>query len=49
MDRFDSRLKGLKLRVDARNLFDKKTVACQSGYCYRGDRRTVIAGLSYAW
>ncbi len=49
MDRFDSRLKGLKLRVDARNLSDKKTVACQSTYCCRGDRRTVIAGLSYAW
>ncbi|MDQ7246893.1 TonB-dependent siderophore receptor [Dongia sedimenti] len=43
-------LEGAKLSVNARNLGDKRTIAsCAWDTCYFGDRRTVLATLSYRW
>ncbi|WP_349629540.1 TonB-dependent siderophore receptor [Bradyrhizobium manausense] len=47
--KFDRRFSGAYLRVNARNLFDKHYQACQSGFCYAGERRQVIGSLSYRW
>jgi iron complex outermembrane receptor protein len=38
-----------KLQVAAKNLFDKEYVATCNYYCYYGDRRNVIASLTYDW
>lgn len=38
-----------KLQVAAKNVFDKEYVATCNYYCYYGDRRNVIASLSYDW
>lgn len=39
-----------ELAVNARNLFDKKfLVNCSYGSCYLGDRREVVATVSYRW
>ncbi|WP_232011608.1 TonB-dependent siderophore receptor [Moritella yayanosii] len=40
----------MKIQVAAKNLMDKEYVStCGSGNCYYGNRRNVIASLSYAW
>lgn len=39
-----------KFQVIAKNLFDKEYVStCDSGICYYGDSRNIIASVSYDW
>ncbi|WP_434761787.1 TonB-dependent siderophore receptor [Vibrio fortis] len=38
-----------KLQVAAKNVLDKEYVATCNYYCYYGDRRNVIASLTYDW
>lgn len=47
----DARLEGIELRLSANNLFDKRYVAfCQNALqCYYGQRRTMLATLTYRW
>jgi iron complex outermembrane recepter protein len=40
---------GVRVALNARNLFDKQYINCQDGYCYRGEARRVVTGLSYSW
>lgn len=42
-------LKGWDVQANARNLFDKKYVTCESGFCYQGARRVMTASLRYRW
>ena len=46
---FGSGLDGVRLALNARNLFDKRYINCQEGYCYRGEARSVVTSLSYRW
>ncbi|MDR6713675.1 iron complex outermembrane receptor protein [Pseudomonas hunanensis] len=46
---FGGGLDGVRLGVNARNLFDKRYINCQQGYCYRGEARSLITSLSYRW
>jgi iron complex outermembrane receptor protein len=48
---YDSKFKGLKLVINARNLFNKRYVsACASAYqCFYGTGRSVMATASYKW
>jgi iron complex outermembrane receptor protein len=43
------RLKGMKMQVNATNLFDARHISCQAGYCYQDERRQVIGSLIYRW
>ena len=45
------RFQDYKFQVAAKNIFDKEYIAtCTSNtWCYYGDRRNVIASLSYDW
>jgi iron complex outermembrane receptor protein len=45
------KLGGLNLAVNAQNLFDKEYVSSCSGvdFCYYGDRRVVLATLTFNW
>jgi len=45
----DKDFAGLKLQVNATNLFDRQDAVCSAGYCYRDQGRTVIGTLKYAW
>ncbi len=45
----DQWLPGATLSVNASNLFDKEYLICDSGYCYRGAGRKVVASLNYNW
>ncbi len=49
--RWDPSLKGAKLQLSAKNLFNKNYVASclSSTYCYWGDARNVMATISYQW
>lgn len=40
-----------KFRVElhVKNVADKRYIVCDSGYCYRGEGRAVIASLGYRW
>ncbi|MGJ7041236.1 iron complex outermembrane receptor protein [Shinella sp. BE166] len=40
---------GLKLQVNATNLFDRQDAVCSAGFCYRDQGRTVIGSLKYSW
>ena len=43
-------INNMKIQVAAKNLMDKEYVStCASANCYYGNRRNVIASLSYAW
>ena len=44
---FGGGLDGVRLGVNARNLFDERFINCQDGYCYRGEARSVVTSLSY--
>lgn len=46
---FGGGLDGVRLALNARNLFDKRYINCQNGYCYRGEARSVVTSLSYRW
>ncbi|KIP68212.1 ligand-gated channel protein [Vibrio harveyi] len=43
------RIGDYKLQVAAKNLADKEYVATCDGFCWYGDRRNVIANLTYDW
>lgn len=45
----DKELEGLKLQVNATNLFDRRDAVCSAGFCYRDQGRTVIGSLKYSW
>jgi iron complex outermembrane recepter protein len=40
---------GLKLQVNATNLFNRRDPVCSAGFCYRDQGRTVIGSLKYSW
>ncbi|WP_119680578.1 TonB-dependent siderophore receptor [Indioceanicola profundi] len=40
-------VEGLRLQLNATNLFDSEPVTCASGYCYRDQGRTVLGSLRY--
>ncbi|MEX5590104.1 MULTISPECIES: TonB-dependent siderophore receptor [Pseudomonas] len=46
---FGGGLDGVRLAFNARNLFDKRYINCQQGYCYRGEARSLVTSLSYRW
>ena len=46
LDRFAP---GATFAVNGTNLGDEDQVMCESGYCYIGRGRTVIASLNYRW
>lgn len=46
---FGGNLDGVRLALNARNLFDKRYITCDDGFCYRGEARSVITSLSYRW
>ncbi|MER9584247.1 TonB-dependent siderophore receptor [Mesorhizobium sp. M0276] len=41
------KLEGVKLQVNAKNLFDSQKTICSAGYCYRDEGRSLFAGLRY--
>lgn len=45
----DKDYEGLKLQVNATNLFNRQDAVCSAGYCYRDQGRTVIGSLKYSW
>ena len=45
----DKKYEGLRLQVNATNLFDKREDVCSAGFCYRDQGRTVIGSLKYSW
>lgn len=40
-------ISGLRLQLNATNLFASKPVTCASGYCYRDEGRTVLGSIRY--
>ncbi|HEY0291491.1 MAG TPA: TonB-dependent siderophore receptor [Hansschlegelia sp.] len=48
-ENLDPKLKGLRLQVNATNLFDKIEQVCSGSYCYFNEGRKVIASLRYKW
>ncbi|TJW15523.1 MAG: TonB-dependent siderophore receptor [Mesorhizobium sp.] len=40
-------LEGVKLQVNAKNLFDNQKTICSAGYCYRDEGRSLFASLRY--
>lgn len=50
LGRLDSSMKGLKVAVEAKNLFNKDYLAnCDGYWCYYGDERNVVASVNYAF
>ena len=45
----DKEYEGLKLQINATNLFNRRGTVCSSGYCYRDQGRTIIGTLKYTW
>ncbi|KQV38404.1 MULTISPECIES: TonB-dependent siderophore receptor [unclassified Rhizobium] len=45
----DKKFEGLRLQVNATNLFDRRDAVCSAGFCYRDQGRTVIGSLKYSW
>ncbi|MCA0339514.1 MAG: TonB-dependent receptor, partial [Proteobacteria bacterium] len=45
----DKDFAGLKLQVNATNLFDRQDAVCSAGFCYRDQGRTIIGSLKYSW
>ncbi|MCO5149336.1 MULTISPECIES: TonB-dependent siderophore receptor [unclassified Shinella] len=45
----DKDFAGLKLQVNATNLFDRQDAVCSAGFCYRDQGRTIIGNLKYSW
>ncbi len=40
---------GVRIGLNATNLFDNRYINCESGYCYRGEGRTVVGSVRYRW
>lgn len=47
--KLDPELDGLRLQVNAKNIFDERYETCTAGYCYKDEGRTVIGSLRYRW
>lgn len=45
----NSKFDGVKLQINATNIFNRQDTTCTSGYCYRDQGRTVIGSLRYIW
>jgi iron complex outermembrane receptor protein len=45
----DPKYEGLRLQVNATNLFNKREPVCSAGFCYRDQGRAVIGSLKYNW
>ncbi|WP_411032700.1 TonB-dependent siderophore receptor [Shinella sp. BYT-45] len=45
----DKDFEGLKLQVNATNLFNRRDAVCSAGFCYRDQGRTIIGSLKYSW
>ncbi|HTO32136.1 MAG TPA: TonB-dependent siderophore receptor [Pararhizobium sp.] len=45
----DPKYDGLRLQVNATNVFNKREAVCSSGFCYRDQGRAVIGSLKYNW
>jgi iron complex outermembrane receptor protein len=45
----DKKYEGLRLQVNATNLFDRREAVCSAGFCYREQGRAVIGSLKYSW
>ncbi|MEA3534409.1 TonB-dependent siderophore receptor [Rhizobium sp. CC-YZS058] len=45
----DPKYDGLRLQVNATNLFDRRDPVCSAGFCYRDQGRAVIGSLKYSW
>ncbi|SIQ24092.1 iron complex outermembrane recepter protein [Rhizobium sp. RU20A] len=45
----DKKYEGLKLQVNATNLFDRRDPVCSAAFCYRDQGRAVIGTLKYNW
>ena len=43
----NTKLEGVKLQVNAKNLFDTQKTICSAGYCYRDEGRSLFASLRY--
>ncbi|RRH92902.1 TonB-dependent siderophore receptor [Mesorhizobium tamadayense] len=41
------KLEGVKLQVNAKNLFDNRQAICSAGYCYRDEGRSLFGSLRY--
>ncbi len=41
------KLEGVKLQVNAKNLFDNRQTICSAGYCYRDEGRSLFGSLRY--
>ena len=41
------KLEGVKLQLNAKNLFDTRQTICSAGYCYRDEGRSLFASLRY--
>jgi iron complex outermembrane receptor protein len=41
------KFEGVKLQVNAKNLFDSQKTVCSAGYCYRDEGRSLFASLRY--
>ena len=47
--RLEGGMRGWRAALNVQNLFDKDMEVCNDGFCYRGQRRSVIASLRYRW
>ncbi|OQP87795.1 ferrioxamine B receptor precursor protein [Rhizobium rhizosphaerae] len=45
----DKKYEGLKLQVNATNLFDRRDAVCSADFCYRDAGRKVVGSLKYSW
>jgi iron complex outermembrane receptor protein len=45
----DKDFEGVKLQVNATNLFDRRDPVCSAAFCYRDQGRSVIGSLKYTW
>ncbi|WP_210211609.1 MULTISPECIES: TonB-dependent siderophore receptor [unclassified Mesorhizobium] len=41
------KLEGVKLQINAKNLFDNQQTICSAGYCYRDEGRSLFGSLRY--
>ncbi|WP_104002242.1 TonB-dependent siderophore receptor [Marinobacterium lutimaris] len=46
---FGGSLDGVRLNINATNVFDEEHISCEGAYCYRGAGRSLIASLAYRW
>ncbi len=44
--RFDN-FEGVKLQINAKNIFDERKPTCSAGYCYRDEGRSILGSLRY--